>query len=160
MPSVWLPGQIAETILNEKAGFDEAKRVMGVRQALKSIDPRLDLFLCKQEDPENELKLGFWYVWRRNDDGTIAMWEVRTPDGGFREPDEQVLEAFRRMDRETIWDFKDEQERKRRQRARDAERQREQTAQNLKDWCDFTFRTQVPVTDGLPKNRAERRKKA
>src|SRR3954468_22731366 len=114
MPSLWLPNGPAEAILAEKAGRDEAKRVMGVRSALKGIDARLDLFLCKQDDPDNDLQQGFWYVWRRNDNGTIAMWQVQTHEGGYREPDDGIVEAFRKMDRDTIDTFRDEQARKHR----------------------------------------------
>lgn len=125
--------------------MDEARRVMGVREALRGIDSRLDLFLCTQEDPDNELHAGYWYVVRRNDNGTTACWQVQTPEGKFREPDDQIVEAFRKMDRDTIWTFKDEQERKRRAKKRDAQRRREDAYERLKDECDFAFRTQMPV---------------
>lgn len=157
MPSAWLPNSVAESILSEKAGQDEAKRVFGyIRNRLRAIDARLDLILCDREDPDNELLYGYYYVIRRNENGTMTFWQVQQPDGSYREPDERIVQAFQQMDRHTVADLRREQEEKqRRKRKREAEWQ-ERKGWELKDEADFAFRVQVPVKDGVPQRAAKK----
>lgn len=150
MPSAWLPGAVAEQIIAEKAGFDEAKRFVGFRKRLKAVDSRLDAFLCDRADPDNELRMGFYYVFRRNENGTVAFWEIHD-NGRFREPADDIVDAFQKMDRESLQDFKDDRDRKARKKQREAERKQEEASWNFAEECNFAFRTQIPITEGWKK---------
>lgn len=142
MPSLWMPNGAAEQILAEKAGMDEAKRFVGFRHRLHALDPRMDVVLCEREDPENDLRQGFYYLVRRNENGTVAMWEISNPDGSFREPADDLIDGLQKIDRTTLWDFRDEQQRKKRLREREAERKREEASERFRDECDYAFRVQ------------------
>lgn len=93
---LWLPGNAARGIMREAEGKQEAARVIEFTKRLKAIDARLDCFL--QTENREELKAGFWYIRRMNEDGTISCWEVRNPDGTYREPDEAVIHWLQSID--------------------------------------------------------------
>lgn len=149
MPDLWLPGAAAEAILNEQTEKEEAF----VRR-LKTVDPRLGMFRATADDPENDLREGMYYVYRRNEDSTVAFYEIKHPvHGGFYEPDEAVIEAFRRWDANThgstAQDREHRRERERKAREKRKDNWRERKADELKDLADYEFRTQMFVKDGV-----------
>lgn len=153
MPDLWLPNGAAESILNDNAE-EEAERIVAFTRRLKALDVRLGMFMCNEDDAENELQAGFYYVHRHNEDGTVSFWEIRHPvTGGFYEPDEAVIEAFRRWDANTHGSTADDR-RARREADRRRREKREQDWKDrklaeLKEEADFLFRCQVPITDGV-----------
>lgn len=157
---LWLPREESEAILARGEGIREASRVINeFYPRLRAIDPRFDMFL--QTERTDELKQGFWYVIRRNEDGTTAFFEVSNPDGSYREPDEAVLEMFRRNDANskdnTFWEFRKRVDREYKAKKREQERQREDLSQELKERMDYEFRTQIaphaPLKDGRLRGR-------
>lgn len=148
MARLWIPPE-AEAAIQEAEGRAEAERVREFTQRLKALDPRLDLFL--QTKDSGELRAGFYYVRRKNDDGTIATWEVSKRDGSFREPDEEVIEALRKSDSWTrdVWHDEINRGREEARRRIEAEkrRQREEDQEHLKELADFRFRTQFRPGD-------------
>lgn len=150
MPDLWIPSGAADVILDEQTEQEEA-----FARRLQAVDPRLGVFRAHVDDPENELRAGFYYVFRRNENNTTAFWEIKHPiTGGFYEPDEAVIEAFRRWDANTHGssadDRRERRERETRAREKRQEDWKERKRDELKDECDYMFRTQVPVTDGIP----------
>lgn len=142
MPNFFLPNHVADQILAEKAGFDEARRVGEFRRRLKAVDECLDVFLCERDDPDNELRGGYWYVYRRGDSGMTGCWEVQNPDGSYREPGEDVVAAFQQMDGESLDDVRYRREVRRRARERALERRQDEAAWRLRDEADYAFRVQ------------------
>lgn len=141
MPSLWVPNAVADSIL-ESQGHEEAHRVGHIIRSLKAIDPRLGMFLCDRHDPDNDLRMGYWYVYRRGDGGTAAFWECSGPDGEYVEPTESVVEAFRKMERHRVHDLqRDREERERRVKRREEERALLNRAR-LQEECDYMFRVQ------------------
>ena len=141
MPSLLVPNSVADAILADQ-GHEEAQRVSHIIRGLKSIDPRLGMFLCDRHDPENDLRMGFWYAYRRGDKGVAAFWEVSAPDGSYVEPTEAVVEAFRKMDKHRLEDLRrhrEEGERRKKKREADA---REFNFDRLRDETDYAFRVQ------------------
>lgn len=153
MPSLWLPGEVMRGLLAEREGEAEAKRLFGdFVKRLKAIDSRLFLVLCDRDDPENELRYGFWYIGRHNEDGTTALWEVHDK-GAYKEPDDRVLEVFRSGDPSRLRSPKTERDRERRRREREKEHRKEFNAgerqARLQELADHRFRLQVPVSDAM-----------
>lgn len=147
MSHLWLPEQAEASLHEEYSSRAEARRVTDFTERLKAIDPRLRCYLHKEPDVEG-LRQGFYYLIRRNDDGTTAVWEVQD-EGRFREPDEQDIQAFYATD---LWKqgakerLKGRAEANRRERRRAAERTREQQREHLREKAAFAFRTQIPVS--------------
>lgn len=96
--SVTLPSGVAESMMREAEVRREKASVEAFARDLKSLDPRLDVFLMAEDIPEYDVRGGFYYIRRRNDDGTVSFWEIRNPDGSYREPDSAVLEAMKKID--------------------------------------------------------------
>lgn len=96
MPNLWVPNEAAQSLVDEYNSRAEAARTLEFSKRLKAIDSRLDCFL--QASNIEHLRAGFYYIRRHNEDGTTTLWEVANPDGSFREPDEAVLESFRKGD--------------------------------------------------------------
>jgi hypothetical protein len=148
MPALWVPNSAAEAILADQ-GHEEAHRVQHILRSLKAIDSRIGMFLCDRDDPDNELRMGYWYVYRLGDNGVAAFWEVSAPDGSYVEPTESVVEAFRQMEHDSVEDLRD--------RRRAAERRREQREEERKalnlarltEEADYMFRVQHAFP-GLP----------
>src|SRR5687768_3016814 len=95
--SMWLPGEAARAVIDEREGVREAERVFGdFAKRLRAIDPRFRLYLHGEDIPEElqhaPLRKGFYYLLRANEDGSFACFEVQH-QGAFKEPDESVLEA-------------------------------------------------------------------
>lgn len=148
MPSLWLPGAEAEAQMHMAAGRDEAKRVLEFGRRLKVLDSRLDCFLQTQD--RGDFRAGFWYVVRHNEDGSKAFWEVRNPDGSYREPDEAVIEMLRRNDANRTDLNREWQQRQRREKEaeeREAQRKRDETAGLVKERMDYAFRVQHRIKD-------------
>lgn len=147
MARLWLP-ESAETATREAEGRDEIRRVSEFTERLEAVDPRLDCFL--QTEDRDELRRGFYYVRRRNDNGTVATWEVSNPDGSFREPDERVIEALRASDSwsRDVWaEIDRERERAAQRMKRETDRRQESMRDQLKDEADYAFRTQFRPGD-------------
>lgn len=152
MPSAWVPNSVAEAILNEAEGRKEAQRMVQFRARLKALDSRFGCFCADKNYPDDEIRMGFWYVFRRNEDGTVAFWEISSPDGSYREPGEDVIAALQKGDANRT-DLRREREAQRRADARrrekrDADR-REAIHDRLKDEFDYAFRVQIPIKKGL-----------
>lgn len=157
--SMWLPGEVARSVIDEREGVKEAERVFGdFAKRLRAIDPRFRLYLHGEDIPEElqeaPLRQGFYYLLRANEDGTFAAFEVQDR-GAYKEPDESVLEAVRRMDPARVRNVKHEREKARR-RAEAAREQRKQfeageRQARLLELADHRFRTQVAVGDALSK---------
>lgn len=158
MPSLWVPGAVADQVIAEAEGRREAERMQHFRGRLKALDPRLDVFLADREAidefgvVQDQIRVGFWYVYRRNDDGTVAFWEVSNPDGSYREPGEDVIVAFQQGDASRT-DLKAERERQRRRReAERAKRERDGLDElhgRFREKVDHAFRVQIPVSKDL-----------
>lgn len=153
MADLWIPNSAAEAILGANAE-QEAERIITFTRRLKAVDSRLGLFMANVDDPENDIRAGFYYVYRHNEDGTTAFWEIRHPvGGGFYEPDEAVIEAFRRWDANThgstAADRREARERKRKERVKREEEWRDRKRWEMQEQADFLFRCQVPITDGV-----------
>lgn len=151
MPSVWVPGAAADAIIAEAEGRQEAKRFLDFRNRLKAIDSRLDCFLAQRSIPDEEIRMGFYYVYRRNEDGTVAFWEIHD-NGAYAEPSERVLEAFRYGDANRT----DHKTDRLRQRQADERRRHKRERDHLDDLhgqfqeqIDHAFRLQVPVKKDL-----------
>ena len=137
---LWLPGDAARGVMREAEGKQEAARVIEFRKRLKAIDARLECFL--QSENVEELKAGFWYIRRMNEDGTIACWEVRNPDGSFREPDEAVIHWLQSIDSHRTADGgklarKRARENDARRRDRDNNEKRREFREQLSDRLKF-----------------------
>lgn len=155
---LWVPGGVADQIIDEAEGRREALRVQRFRDRLKAIDPRLDVFLASTRAVDeagvvqDQVRIGFWYVYRRNDDGTVAFWEVSNPDGSYREPGEDVIAAFQKGDAaRTDQRAARIEARRRREQARE-KRERDRMDEmhgQFKERVDYEFRVQVPVTKDL-----------
>jgi len=149
LSTLWLPPEAEAQIAAEYSSRAEARRVQDFTDRLKALDERLFCFLATQDHPDEKFRQGFYYIARKNEDDTVATWEVRNPDGSFREPDERDIEALRLLDlrnprAKRAWQARQTQARKARERER--ERRREQARDELKERADFKFRTQVPVS--------------
>ncbi len=86
----WIPREAADRIAAEK--------VQDFASELSGIDYRLDMFVCRRDDPEHNLRDGFFYVRRFNEDDTVTFWEISDENGGWREPASDVLDALRQND--------------------------------------------------------------
>lgn len=152
MPAAWLPNSVAESIVNEAEGRREARRMVDFIRRLRAVDSRLDCWLAPRYFPDDDIRMGFYYVLRRNEDGTITFWEVSNPDGSFREPDDQVIEALRRGDANRT-DLARERELQRRADARRREKRERDRLDEMharfKDEVDYAFRVQVPVSKSV-----------
>lgn len=153
MTDLWVPNRAAEAIFSAQHAERDEREQAFIRR-LKAVDPRLGLFRAKVDDPENELIAGMYYVYRLNDGGDAAFWEIRDPiTGGFYEPDEAVIEAFRRWDANThgstAADRREARERKRKERVKREEEWRDRKRWEMQEQADFLFRCQVPITDGV-----------
>lgn len=141
MPLI-LPSYVADSLIAE----GEARRVMdNFRPRLKALDARLDVFLCDKPDPDGYLKVGYWYVYRRGDDGQTGMWEISNPDGSYREPDDAVIYALQRNDAsrgDLTREWQAQEEAKRRAKERDQERKSEERSDRIRDTLDYHFRVQ------------------
>jgi hypothetical protein len=117
---------------------------------LKAIDPRMRVVFVDQPDDDGALRVGFWHLLRRNEDGSYAWFEISTPDGKYMEPNDQVLDALRRADgwapRNRGDAFRRGQEARLRAIERKREAEREELRERVKEQADFDFRVQVPVT--------------
>lgn len=174
MPQLWLPEQ-AQAAIHEDVGRQEAARVEDFTARLRGLDERLhcwlqlrDAWILGDPPPGYEPKgppifrAGFYYVLRRNDDGTVATWEISNPDGSFKEPDESVIEAFRRADSHSrdVWNEEIVEARRRAERQVEAERQKakEDRLCRADDLLAFETRVQVPAgQDGLGMKAPRRR---
>lgn len=144
-------------MIDEREGVREAERVFGdFAKRLRAIDSRFRLYLHDKDDPSldlGDLRKGFYYLLRANEDGTFAAFEVRNPDGSFREPDDAVLEAVRRMDPARVRDAKWERlkARRRAEAAREAKKRfdAEERQARLLELADHRFRLQVPVSEAM-----------
>lgn len=152
---MWLPGEAARAVIDEREGVREAERVFGdFAKRLRAIDPRFRLYLHGEDAPEElqhaPLRQGFYYLLRANEDGSFAAFEVQD-QCRFKEPDESVLEAVRRMDPARVRDAKWERQKARRK----AEAAREQRKQfeagerqaRLLELADYRFGTKIFVSD-------------
>lgn len=156
--SMWLPGEAARAVVDEREGVREAERVYGdFALRLRAIDPRFRLYLHGQDTPEEleeaELRQGFYYLLRANEDGTFAAFEVRNPDGSYREPDDAVLEAVRRMDPDRVRNVKHERATQRRKAEAEREHRKrfasEERQARLLELADHKWRLQVPINDAM-----------
>lgn len=151
LPDVWIPGAAADAILAEVEGKREAARVIDFIRRLKAIDSRLDCFLAERAYPGEAIRMGFYYVLRRNEDGTTTFWEIHD-NGAYREPSDDVLEAFRKGDA-ARGDLREERYQQRkadeRARAKKKEDRREAIEDVVKDELDYALRVQLPFS-GVP----------
>lgn len=151
MPSpVWLPGAVADQIHQESLGFHEAARVKDFTERLRAAFGReFDCVLWTAPDhPTEGFRQGFYYIIRRNLNGTVNTWEVND-HGAFREPSDNDIEAMKRFDfhrpgardafKKDVQRTLDDKERRR--KALDEER-----IGRMQEKADFLFRTQIPVT--------------
>jgi hypothetical protein len=141
MPSLFVPRAVADRVLEDQ-GHEEAHRVSHIVKSLRAIDSRLGMFLCDRVDPENELRMGFWYVYRLGDNGMAAFWEVSAPDGSYVEPTESVVEAFRQMEHDSLEDLRDRRRAAERRRERREEERQALNGARLAEECDYRFRVQ------------------
>lgn len=148
LPSVWVPNRVADAIIHEAQGRHEAARVLEFAKRLKALDLRLDCLLQTRDVPDEGLRAGFYYVIRRNEDGTVAMWEIRNPDGSFREPADDVIEALRKGDANRT-NLKAERERERRRVELGREKHKRDVLDRrhgeFKEQVEYAFRVQMPV---------------
>jgi hypothetical protein len=145
MARLWLPAR-AEAAKHAAENNAEARRALEFGKRLKALDPRFECWL--QERDIEDLRAGFYYVERKNDDGTVATWEISNSDGSFREPDEQVIEAFRRSDgwSRDVWrEVEKGREQQRRRMQAESDRQKQERRSELAERAAFRFRTQVPA---------------
>lgn len=153
--SLWLPGEAARAVIDDREGVKEAERVFGdFAKRLRGIDSRFCLYLHQGGGEDlGDLRAGFYYLLRHNEDGTWASFEIRNPDGSFREPDDKVLEAVRYMDSARLRSPRWEREnRRRRQRREEEHRKRfesEERQARLLELADHRFRLQIPVPDSV-----------
>lgn len=148
MPHIWTPESARSEIREASEASLEADRIVEFTRRLKALDSRLDLFL--QTEDREELRQGFYYVRRQNDDGTLSTFEISTPDGSYREPDEQVLEALRASDSwsRDVWrDIERARNEKQRRMERERERVRDEECEHLQEELDYRFRTQLRPGD-------------
>lgn len=67
--------------------------------ALKQIDPRLDLVKASENATAPGLTPGYWHIRRRNDPPAMDSYLILTaPDGGFTEPHSGFLDRLRACD--------------------------------------------------------------
>lgn len=151
MPDLWLPNAAADAILADQ-GNAEADRFVGFRNRLKAMDPRMGAFLCDKDmrnHPEYrdladtpDLRVGFYYLYRRNDNGTVAFWEISNPDGSYREPDDALIDALQKIDRDTLQDLRARRAEKARRKEKREQETRELNLAKLQDQTDYAFRVQ------------------
>lgn len=150
--SLWLPDQLAAA---RRDDLRVARRFNDFRKRLKALDVRLETWAQVSTQPikdadgdvVGELRGGFFYLGRKADDGSFTkVWEISHPDGTYKEPDDQVLDALRRGD---TWshDGWSEMQKVRERREREAVHRRahnrERRRDHLKDVIDYRFRTQI-----------------
>lgn len=148
-----MPGQVAAEIRNEHLGRAEAERVIEFTNRLKAIDDRLDCFLCPVTIPEEDLYIGFYYIRRRNDDGSTSTWRVQGPNGGFVEPNDRILDRFREYDTwahaDVLKRMRAEAERKRREREWQAQETGREFEEKLTERLKHVLDTQIAVTGAM-----------
>lgn len=152
MSTLWLPEQAEAQIHAEYSSRAEAKRVQDFTDRVQALDPRLWCVLATQDSPDGEIKQGFYYIARKNEDGTVATWQIQNADGSFREPDERDIEALRVLDlrnERARREWKARQTQARRARERERERRREDRKAQVVDLADYRFRTQAPVAKDI-----------
>lgn len=141
MPSLWVPNAAADSILADQ-GHAEASRFVSFRQRLKAMDSRMDAFLCDQTDPDGELRIGFYYLFRRNDNGTVAFFEVSDEKGGFLEPGDWLIDRLQMVDRDTVFDLRDRHEARKREAEKARADRNEEIEARVADQSDYMFRVQ------------------
>lgn len=146
MSYLWVPEEARVKMAAEVASLGEAVRVTEFRNRLRAaFGNRMDCFIAEENSPDGDLRMGFWYVTRANEDGTFGCWEIN--DGGvFREPDERDIEAFRQFDfhnpaRAREW--KERRDRKLAEREREKARAREDKQGKLDELITYATRLQV-----------------
>ena len=159
MSQVWLPGQVADQILADKQDRSDAVFAREFTKRLRGVDERLSCF--RSRTTEDGLEYGFWYIVRRNDDGTTATWQVcdRQPDGTatYREPDERDIEALRALDLhnpKVVRAIKARNLQRQRQIEREKERLKEERVEDLVERWAFRTRTQIPFNHSRREKRA------
>jgi hypothetical protein len=149
MSVLWMPEKARAELAMEYSSRAEAKRVQDFTDRLEAFDQRLRCILATRDSPDGEVRNGFYYIARANEDGTTATWQVQNPDGSFREPDERDIEALRMLDLRNpraAAALKARQTMARKQKERDKARAREETRDKIIDLADYRFRTQTPIT--------------
>lgn len=133
---IFLPSHIVEEAISSA---HEAKHIMEFRERLRALDSRFGLFLQDTDHPD--LRKGFYYIFRRSDDGRPpALWEVSGANGEFTEPGEAHLEALRYVDSSrTDQRVLREQNRRRQERERESLKQSKANdrQEHLKDLLSF-----------------------
>lgn len=120
--------------------------MIAFKRRLKSIDPRLSLVLCDGEHRADSLRAGFYYILRKNDDGTVTFWEVSGRNGEFCEPSEAHLEALRKVDASrTNQRAEREAERRRKERAKEHRKEFDagERQERMKELLEHRLRLQV-----------------
>lgn len=151
MSTLWLPEQARARIETEAASLGEAIRVDEFRKRLKAFDERLDCYLETQDHPEGDTRLGFWYILRHNEDGTVALWEVNDM-GAFREPDERDIEALRMLDLRNPArgrEMRERRDRKLAEKQAAKDRARDEQIGQADEIVQYMTRVQVPVSRDL-----------
>lgn len=142
---IFLPGTVAESILAESRGRKEAKHLIAFKKRLRALDSRFGIFLQDTDHPD--LKRGYYYAFRRSDDGRApVLWEISGPDGEFCEPSEMHLEALRKVDASRT-NQRAEREAQRRRKERDKEHRKEFDAEErqekMKELLEHRLRLQM-----------------
>jgi hypothetical protein len=124
----WLPEQLAR----EQHVEDQIAGATFWNRIVRSVDPALSVVFVRGTASAKSVGLepGRWHVRRKNRGLPDSYMPITTPDGGYREPDQGMLDDLSRRD---MWrtpgvgsDQLAETARRRRREEKDAELRREQ----------------------------------
>jgi hypothetical protein len=91
---------------------------------LQELDPNLWL-IKPMTDPPYGMTANRWHIARFSDHADrMAFFPIETPDGGFREMDQAMFEALKRMDSHSTRSNREQRRREERERAKMESRKR------------------------------------
>lgn len=119
---------------------------------LRSLDRHLELVPPYTNPPRAEMKPERWHLHRRDEFGNDTFIAIETPDGGFREMDEAMMDALRKADmhsersrriREENTRRREEQKKRAEQAAKDAR------VEQIVERVESKMRTSILIPRGV-----------
>lgn len=137
--TLYAPPELRRVVEAEQYKDGAARVDPGIRAALRSIDPELDLLRIRLDAAPEILPPGavpgLWHVRNRGAKPLPTFTPIETPEGGYREPDSGVIRELRRRDmrnREVRRMTYERDERLKRQAEHDKNLQNEQRQDELR----------------------------
>lgn len=100
--TLYAPPELRRVVEAEQYKDGAAKVDPGIRSALRTIDPELDLLRVRLDIAPEVIPPGAvpgrWHVRNNGAKPLPTFTPIETPDGGYREPDSGVIRELRRRD--------------------------------------------------------------